>query len=241
MSHFLSRMQLAQTPSNDALKMLIDPANRAMAMDAHHRLIWSAFAGRPEAQNSSTEQKSEFLWRAEGKGTFLVLSRREPEQSPLFGKLEIKSFAPHLTVGDNLHFVLRVNATKTRPEKYVEKINDKLRNRRVDIVMHELFKIEKGEKRREQRIEIAEGVAAQWLGTQGTKHGFAVKGCAVADYSIQVLPSHRGARKNQPQFGILDLTGTICVIDPAAFVDKLTTGFGRAKAFGCGLMLIRRA
>ncbi|WP_243641924.1 type I-E CRISPR-associated protein Cas6/Cse3/CasE [Rhodovulum steppense] len=45
----------------------------------------------------------------------------------------------------------------------------------------------------------------------------------------------------QPQFGILDLEGRIEVTDPEALLARLARGFGRAKAFGCGLMLIRRA
>jgi CRISPR system Cascade subunit CasE len=241
MSHFLTRMQLLKTPSNDALKLLIDPENRALAMDAHHRLIWSAFAGHPNQQDSGAPQKSEFLWRAEGKGSFLVLSRRHPQQSPLFEKFEIKPFSPQLGVGDILHFILRVNATKTRPEKYLNGTNGKPNSRRVDIVMHELYGIEKGAERKEQRLEIAHEVAAKWLSSQGEKHGFTVKSCGVVDYSTQVLPSHRGARKGQPQFGVLDLTGSISVTEPIAFVNKLMSGFGRAKAFGCGLMLIRRA
>jgi CRISPR system Cascade subunit CasE len=40
---------------------------------------------------------------------------------------------------------------------------------------------------------------------------------------------------------VLDLKGIIEVTDPAGFVDKLGRGFGSAKAFGNGLMLVRRA
>ena len=40
---------------------------------------------------------------------------------------------------------------------------------------------------------------------------------------------------------LTDLTGEIAVTDPKAFLAKLAQGFGRAKGFGCGLMLIRRA
>ena len=42
-------------------------------------------------------------------------------------------------------------------------------------------------------------------------------------------------------FSVLDLEGVLEVIDPAMFLQHLSTGFGRAKAFGCGLMLIRQA
>jgi CRISPR system Cascade subunit CasE len=31
------------------------------------------------------------------------------------------------------------------------------------------------------------------------------------------------------------------VTDPAAFLAKVASGFGPQKAFGCGLMLLRRA
>ena len=55
-----------------------------------------------------------------------------------------------------------------------------------------------------------------------------------------VLPSHHSKRKGQPQFGILDFLGTIEVTEPDQFLEALHRGFGRAKAFGCGLMLIRR-
>ncbi len=42
------------------------------------------------------------------------------------------------------------------------------------------------------------------------------------------------------QFSRLDFTGLLTVTDPAAFLTALACGFGRARAFGCGLMLIRR-
>lgn len=55
------------------------------------------------------------------------------------------------------------------------------------------------------------------------------------------------------RLSVLDLEGILVVTDPAAFLDKVAlklgtasdaaaqAGFGRAKAFGCGLMLLKRA
>ena len=234
MSQFLSRLELARSPSNDALRNLIDPQNLERAMDAHHRLVWSAFAGDPEA-------KRDFLWRAEATGRFIVLSERRPAKAPLFEEPDVKPFAPLLSSGDKLAFVLRVNATKTRPEKYLEEKNGRKIDRRVDLVMHSLFKIEKGKDRRERRMHIANSVANEWLAVQGTKYGFTLLHCAVADYSVVALPSRDGTWMKQRQFGVMDLSGTLEVTDPTAFLNKLHKGFGRAKAFGCGLMLIRRA
>jgi len=36
------------------------------------------------------------------------------------------------------------------------------------------------------------------------------------------------------------MRGVVAVTDAAAFAAKVEMGFGRAKAFGCGLMLLRR-
>ena len=237
MSHYLSRLRLAPNPTTDALKPLLDPEERGAAMDAHHRLLWTAFA----THGPGNKNESAFLWRSEGKGVFYVLSKNKPDQALLFQPPEVKEFAPALSHGDQLHFVLRVNATKTRPTKHLTENNGKLKNRRVDIVMHELFKIAKGEARREQRHQIAQQAGYEWLQAQGMKAGFNVLNCIVEGYSVEALPSHRGHRKGQPQFGILDLKGTLTVTDPSALTEKLLRGFGRAKAFGCGLMMVRRA
>ena len=68
---YLSRLSIARNPSVDALRDLIDPEHRGRAMDAQHRLLWSAFAGDPD-------ERRDYLWRAEGKGRFYVLSKRPP-------------------------------------------------------------------------------------------------------------------------------------------------------------------
>ena len=41
-------------------------------------------------------------------------------------------------------------------------------------------------------------------------------------------------------FGALDMSGIVTVREPLPFAKALLCGFGRAKAFGCGLMLVRR-
>ena len=40
--------------------------------------------------------------------------------------------------------------------------------------------------------------------------------------------------------GLLDVRGILSVKEPDTFLATLGTGLGRARAFGCGLMLIRR-
>lgn len=221
MTLYLSRLRLSQRPDVAALAALLDPTHPGQREDAQHRLIWSAFAGDPNARR-------DFLWRAEGQGRFLVLSARLPAPAALFDPPEVKEFAPDLHAGDRLRFVLRANAT--RAKKGVG---------RVDVVMDALHDVPRGE-RAAARMAAAQDAAQLWLAGQGARAGFGLDALAVEDYSVFVLPGHRGGRRGQPQFGILDMTGLLTVTDPATFVTRLAAGFGRAKAFGCGLMLIRR-
>ncbi|MFC7705587.1 type I-E CRISPR-associated protein Cas6/Cse3/CasE [Plastorhodobacter daqingensis] len=232
MSLFLSRLTLSNEPSVAALKRLIDPEERGRAQDAHHRLLWSAFAGDANAPR-------DFLWRAEGNGVFFVLSRRRPADSPFFRLPEVKEFAPALSPGDRLEFVLRANATRTRKTGEMT-ASGKERRKHDDVVMHAIRDLPKGE-RAEARMAAAETAGRAWLDGQGSRSGFKVERAEVADYSVVALPDHRGPRKRQPQFGVLDLSGVIRVEDPVLFIDSMAQGFGRAKSFGHGLMMIRRA
>lgn len=241
MTLYLSRLRLWRDPPTQALRALIDPEGQAQATDAHHRLLWSLFADSPD-------RRRDFLWRAEGRGRFLTLSARPPAPAPLFEPPDIKPFDPALAPGDRLAFVLRANATRDRrlPNP---KDTGTAKRRRVDIVMDVLHAIpgqralpdEVLSERPAKRMGLAQQAAEIWIAGQGTRYGFEPVDLTVADYSVMALPGHRGKRQGQPQFGVLDLSGTLSVTDPVAFLAKLGQGFGRAKAFGCGLMLIRRA
>lgn len=220
---FLSRLTLKRSPDVAALGQLLEPGHQGRRMDAHHRLIWSAFAGDPEASR-------DFLWRDMGQGAFLVLSPRPPGDSALFEPAETKPFAPALAPGDRLAFVLRANATRTVTEPDGGK-------RHRDVVMEALHGLPKGE-RAARRLELAQVAGRRWLEGQGARAGFRLREAGVSAYDVAEPPG-RGRRR--PHFGILDLEGLLEVTDPAAFLARLTGGFGRAKAFGCGLMLIRRA
>ncbi|RYD61629.1 MAG: type I-E CRISPR-associated protein Cas6/Cse3/CasE, partial [Verrucomicrobiaceae bacterium] len=48
-------------------------------------------------------------------------------------------------------------------------------------------------------------------------------------------------RGGKLRFTSVDLTGQLTVTDPTAFQAMLLQGLGHAKAFGCGLMVVRRS
>lgn len=221
MTFFLSRLSLSRSPSARALDSLLNPDDPARRMDAHHKLLWAAFSDGPD-------RRRDFLWREDSAGVFFTLSARPPKSSELFEPPEVKEFAPMLNAGDRLAFTLRANATRTR--KGVG---------RVDVVMDALRSMS-GSERAVNRMAMAQTSGAEWMARQGAHGGFSLIGVEAGDYSTVMLPGFRGPRKGQPQFGVLELTGVLAVTDPADFTARLIQGFGRAKAYGCGLMLIRR-
>jgi CRISPR system Cascade subunit CasE len=111
--------------------------------------------------------------------------------------------------------------------------------------------------RAESRRRAIEAAGTAWLAKQAEKGGFSVAGaaplpadseaddaattrsCAVAVTGYRTLRLPRAGAA--ATIGVLDFEGTLEVREPELFLTALGNGFGRAKAFGCGLMLIRRA
>ena len=100
--------------------------------------------------------------------------------------------------------------------------------------MHRLHDVPNGFERAQRRDEIAREAGRDWLKNQGAKAGFAVETCDAAGYRTLAVPREG---KKPIQLGVLDLEGRIEIEDFSAFLPALTRGFGKAKGFGCGLML----
>ena len=236
MTLYLTRAVLDREARAAALAPLLDPPDPDRALDAHHRLIWTLFPGRNAVRD--------FLWRADGRGRFFILSRREPVQSELFRPLETTDFSPRLAPGDRLGFILRANATKDRRVPTTE--CGRRPHRRVDLVMDALHKTagqsalgsSRVSERPGLRMKLADQVAADWLAAKGARGGFVLGRIRVEDYSVRQFSR---SAKSPVTFGLLDLSGILSVKEPDTFLATLGAGLGRARAFGCGLMLIRRA
>lgn len=224
---FLSRISLRQDASVQAIARLLVPQGESNQHKAAHHLLWVLFGDTPD-------RKRDFLWRQTDPGCFLVLSAREPVDTHGLFDIESQVFAPRLKDGSRLGFMLRANATLDR------KCERRTRSKRHDIVMDALYHIPK-----EQRAHARDGVVQQaitsWLLRQGQRTGFALQPDALSVQGCDVLRVAREAGRSKATFGVVNVTGALCVTDPALFVPALMHGFGRAKAFGCGLMLIRRA
>ena len=93
MTLYLSQARLRRDAPLAALAPLLMPAAADARAGVSHRLIWSLFAGEPDAKRA-------FLWREEASGRFLVLSEQLPADHAhgLFD-LDSKPFAPNLAAG----------------------------------------------------------------------------------------------------------------------------------------------
>lgn len=223
----LTRARLSRDSTVAALlPVLLQSHSDHATPHAGHALIWSLFADTPD-------RRRDFLWRDMGGRSFMILSERLPNnERRLFEVDPPKPFAPVLKVGDRLGFSLRSNPVRRRLREG-RKLSDK-----HDVVMDALRLLSKDD-RAAERQEVIRSAGFAWLAAQGARHGFAV---AENEVAVEGYQQHNVPREARPPitFSTIDYDGLLTVTDPDAFLEKLPLGFGAAKAFGCGLMLLRR-
>ena len=237
--YWLSRVRLRRDVSAAALAPVLLPADADARAGVVHRLLWTLFADDPDRQR-------DFLWREDSRGglrpgraSFLVLSARPPADRHDLFEVESKPFAPALAPGDRLAFALRANPVVTRPNP------ESGRPKRHDVVMDRLHRLPKGA-RAEARLAATLEAGRAWLAGQGARSGFRLPLDAAGGPILRVdgydqVRVPRGRGQKPITFSVLDLEGVLEVVVPEVFLEALARGFGKAKAFGCGLMLIRRA
>lgn len=245
---FLSRIELAADASDN-------PAfwREVASPDVAHHALWRLFRRSPE-------QRRDFLFRQDNGGArgagricFHVLSQQPPcgDGDGLWQVEGPKPFAPKLREGDRLRFNLRASPTvKKKPAV------EGRQGKRCDVVMDARKKHPPGEQPFDPVLAMQlEG--ERWLLRQATSAGFEIARGPVdvvgddglveeverSALRVDGYRQHRLQRKGEApiRFSTLDLEGVLIVRDPARFLAKVALGFGPQKAFGCGLMLLRRA
>ena len=208
----------------------------AAASDAYadHQWIWNLFpspAGTPR----------DFLFRRDvqaGLPRYYVVSQRGPVAQDYAWRVQTQPFAPQLQVGMRLRFDLRANPT-------VAGVNAQGKHARHDVVSQAktkllrerglaLWKDWQGDDKPAQQDMIFKTCSA-WLEAQAKRHGFEVD---AATLNVDAYTQHRG-RKADIQFSSVDFSGELTVLNPELLIAALGLGIGRAKAFGCGLLLVR--
>ena len=188
----------------------------------YHRRLWRLFPGEMrEPRRAGEEERQGFLFRVEESrpgraGRFLVQSRRPPEQASGLALIGCREFNPRPIAGQRLAFLLTANPVKT--------INDAERETKPD---------KKSEKCRVPLLQEEE--QREWITRK-------LAGVAKTE-AVSVLPhppvyfrkGHRGGK-----VVLVSFEGVLRVVDGISLSRVLENGIGPAKAFGCGLMLVRR-
>ena len=221
---YLSRVRLRSDAPIAALASVLVPDDEGQRLGTVHQLLWTLFADHPDRQR-------DFLWREEKNRRFMLLSQRPPDDRHNLFEIEVKTFQPDLRAGDRLAFALRANPVVSRS-------NEQGKSQRHDVVMDRLHKVPAGQ-RAAVRDRIAQEAANDWIRNRAPRCGFELDGPIVVDGYTQVRIPRKKAR--DATFSVMDFTGHLVVTDADQFISTLASGLGKAKSFGCGLMLIRRA
>lgn len=229
-----ARLRASRGEALSAIAPLLIPDDPKQQAGHAHRVLWLLFQDIPDA-------KRDFLWRDEGDGKYMILSPRSPTDPHHLFDLETKPFAPNLKPGDRLAFSLRANPVVARKQArtadVLERHGPRARGQKVDVVMDALKSV-----RPQQRASVRNAIAAkagtEWLEKQGASSGFTLSAPPLIDGYAQQPVERRNGRP--AGFSVLNMSGVLEVTDPQVFLARLSKGFGSAKAFGNGLMLIRR-
>jgi CRISPR system Cascade subunit CasE len=217
-----------------------------------HQALWTLLGRGPD-------HRRDFLFRAEdgaARPSFLVLSAQPPE-APRDGpwRVDTRPFAPSLRVGQRLGFKLRANPVVRRGGE----AGGDGRTHRHDVVMDLTRSLRQAGQPAPDLGERVMDAGLAWLRGQGERAGFRLGGAtldAIGDDGLlepeapgrpavridgyrQHRITHRG--ESPIRFSTLEFEGVLEVTDPEALLAKVRSGFGPQKAFGCGLMLLRRA
>lgn len=239
---YLSRAQL--NAGFDALGPILFPNDAGHKMAISHRLVWTLFPSDCKERPFLYREMSPSHARGRAaRGTIYILSTLKPEDSRGLFDLDTQEFDPKLSPGELLRFSLRANPTAQNSDR----ADGKRKSRRYDVVMQELHKLPPDE-RAKARPEVIRRAGLKWLIRQGENAGFSIpnpEALVVDGYEqFDADPENRRKRppgERRPGHSRIDFEGLLRVDDPGQFVKRLGEGFGRARAFGHGLMLIRRA
>lgn len=192
-----------------------------------HQALWNLFENNPNAER-------DFLYRQEQGDrapTFLLLSRREPADRDGCWIIETKFYQPRIQNGDRLGFSVRINPVVARRDE-----NGK--QHRHDVVMDRKKALQESD-RKPSQAEVVQEAIEEWIAARATRAGFELTESGLMTESYQQHRLSRG-KGNPIQFSTVDCTGQLTVTDSEAFLAVAMNGLGPAKAFGCGLLLIRR-
>lgn len=217
---FFSRMTLSPEAERDRRgpfwRVAADPYRL-------HQEIWRLVGGGPDATR-------DFVYRAEAldrRPTLYALAPRPARDPDGLWITETRPWQPALSPGDRLAFTLRANATV------------RIGSERHDVVMHARHKLrEQGVSPADwpDRRTLEQTAGRAWLDKRAEAAGFDLLDARVDGHYLVDMP-----RKGRAiRIATLEYSGLLTIADLDRFTRALAEGIGPSKAFGCGMLLIRR-
>lgn len=225
--NYFSRVRLNQSA---LANYLLKPENRAYQL---HQTLWELFPDQAERS---------FLFREfEDRGGvinyFLLSSIPPKDHHPWIAQIDSKPYAPNLRNGQQFTFDLRAN-----PVVSVKKPNGKSARHDVLMMAKKAAKAENPEIHGQELQEIMLEAAAEWLRNEERKAKWGIEIEEILE--ISAYQQHQLTRRSEKsptiRFSSVDYKGQLRIVEAERFIDQLCKGFGHSKAFGCGLMLLRR-
>ncbi len=222
-------------------RVSIDPASvnasrlaKEVCVNAYreHQHLWRLFTVDPDAER-------DFLFRREqpagGFPRFYLLSDRKPQQDNNVWQIETKAYSPAIHTGQHLAFSLRVNPVVTRRNAQGKQV-------RHDVVMDLKRRTGFRELPLNERPllnDLIQQAGLEWLQKRAGRHGFSISPDSVRVEGYQQHRASKKGGKNPIRYSTLDFRGLLTVTEAGLFQQTLAKGIGSAKAFGCGLLLVR--
>ncbi|MBI9082986.1 MAG: type I-E CRISPR-associated protein Cas6/Cse3/CasE [Desulfobacterales bacterium] len=220
---FFSKIDLLPDQPENVLRLIKG------GLYTEHQWMWKIF---PKDDGHSRD----FLYRKEDGNDwpfYYLLSARKPENTLEGIRISTKTYRPEIRPGDRFFFKLRANAViTTKTDDHSNK------RRRRDIVEALVDNKKKEDIQLPGKAQLIDEAGGNWIRRQGEDNGFCVDSLNVENHRLLTL--RRGSNQAPIHFGSLDFSGRLLVSEPEAFMNPLLNGLGRSKAFGCGLMLVRR-
>lgn len=203
-----------------------------------HRQLWRLFPGQArETRDAEDAERQGFLFRIENAPTgrparLLVQSRRAPQSATGIALLGTREFNPQPAAGLRLAFVLTANPVKTIVDVEAQAKPDKLA-RHAERVVHRADAAPRSPKSRVPLVKEEE--QREWLARKLVAAGV-VEAVSVFPHA----PTHFRKGNRGGKLVTASFEGVLQVADPGQLTHLLQNGVGPAKAFGCGLLLVRR-
>lgn len=210
---------------------------------AEHQWLWRFF---PAPKGTARD----FLFRrrdVDRLPRYYTVSSRPPETDSQAWHVQSRAYQPRIPAGTRLSFDLRANPAISRTHESGA--------RRHDVVMDEKKRLlaarglpsweswapdrtiaDAGPDPRPPLYDLVHRTCSGWLATRAEQHGFTLDASSLTVAAYQ----QHGGKNGQLRFSTVDYGGELVVTNEQRFANALIVGIGRAKAFGCGLLLVRR-